>query len=95
MGRMRLVATFLAGVGATTACEPPVAAQGTPSALQIDLPTAVRLADERNLDVAIYLDEERPMVSAGFCREDLQVLVELGVNLNVSDYLSSDDPSDA
>jgi outer membrane protein TolC len=45
---------MLAGAAAL-ACTWPLAAQPTSSALQIDLPTAVRLADERNLDVAIYL----------------------------------------
>jgi outer membrane protein TolC len=39
---------------AVAACAPLVAQQ-TGNVLEIDLPTAVRLADERNVDVAIYL----------------------------------------
>jgi len=53
--RTRLVSTLLATTAATVACEWPLAAQQASSALEIDLPTAVRLADERNLDLAIYL----------------------------------------
>jgi outer membrane protein TolC len=52
---MRLASALLASTAATVACEWPLAAQQTPSALAIDLPTVVRLADERNLDLAIYL----------------------------------------
>ena len=59
--------------------------------------TRVRMAigrgTEATLDVAIYVDEERPMISTSLSQADLRVLEEIGVDLMVTAYLSSVEPS--
>jgi hypothetical protein len=56
---------------------------------------AVQNGAQATLDIAIYLDEERPMSSTRFCQADLRVLEELGVSLILSAHISSVDPPSA
>jgi hypothetical protein len=71
----------------------PLAAMATAianlQAIALAVGDAVRDGTEATLDVALYLTEGNPMLSARFCQDDLRLLADLGIALIVTAYQAS------